>query len=109
VQQAAGRSLRSGPRGGGRDVEKMIEHVLGGEQGYLSAFAWKAPPAGEMTLRQQLDAVHASALEALQAAQRGELPKVGPRGGVKWPARYYIRRAVWHILDHAWEIEDRIE
>jgi len=24
-----------------------------------------------------------------------------------WPARYAIRRTAWHVLDHAWEIEDR--
>jgi hypothetical protein len=23
--------------------------------------------------------------------------------------RYFVRRAAWHILDHAWEIEDRID
>jgi hypothetical protein len=26
---------------------------------------------------------------------------------VLWPPRYFMRRAAWHILDHAWEIEDR--
>ena len=25
----------------------------------------------------------------------------------KWPVRYLIRRMAWHVLDHAWEIEDR--
>jgi len=25
-----------------------------------------------------------------------------------WPARYYVRRAAWHVLDHAWEIVDRL-
>ena len=24
-----------------------------------------------------------------------------------WPPRYASRRLIWHILDHAWEIEDR--
>ena len=31
----------------------------------------------------------------------------GPRGGKRWSARYFVRRAAWHVLDHAWEIEDR--
>jgi hypothetical protein len=31
----------------------------------------------------------------------------GAPGGT-WPARYIIRRSAWHVLDHAWEIEDRI-
>ncbi|MGB5058712.1 MAG: hypothetical protein WBO48_08460, partial [Candidatus Promineifilaceae bacterium] len=46
-------------------------------------------------------------LEALAAAAHGELPEQGPRDGKIWPARYYVRRAAWHVLDHAWEIEDR--
>jgi hypothetical protein len=24
-----------------------------------------------------------------------------------WPARYAFRRIAWHVLDHAWEIQDR--
>lgn len=24
-----------------------------------------------------------------------------------WPVRYAVRRMAWHVLDHAWEIEDR--
>ncbi len=31
----------------------------------------------------------------------------GGEGELKWPARYFIRRATWHAVDHAWEIEDR--
>jgi hypothetical protein len=27
---------------------------------------------------------------------------------VIWPPRYFVRRVAWHVLDHAWEIEDRI-
>ncbi|MDA0301655.1 MAG: hypothetical protein O2822_03935, partial [Chloroflexi bacterium] len=25
----------------------------------------------------------------------------------KWPIRYSARRIAWHVLDQAWEIEDR--
>jgi hypothetical protein len=35
------------------------------------------------------------------------VPAVGPRGGQRWSPRRFVRRAAWHILDHAWEIEDR--
>ena len=31
----------------------------------------------------------------------------GGSGEVKWPWRYVVRRIAWHVLDHAWEIEDR--
>lgn len=38
---------------------------------------------------------------------RGEPPERTPRSGVLWTPRYFMRRAAWHVLDHAWEIEDR--
>jgi hypothetical protein len=47
-------------------------------------------------------------LDALASAARGEVPTQGPRGGTRWTPRYFVRRMAWHVLDHAWEIEDRI-
>jgi hypothetical protein len=44
----------------------------------------------------------------VRASARGEIPAKGPRGGLRWTARYFVRRLSWHILDHAWEIEDRM-
>jgi hypothetical protein len=45
----------------------------------------------------------------LSAVACGEPVRTGPRGGVRWTARYYVRRSAWHVLDHAWEIEDRAQ
>ena len=28
--------------------------------------------------------------------------------GLHWTARYFVRRTAWHVLDHLWEIEDRL-
>ena len=44
---------------------------------------------------------------ALDSAVRVGLPEKGPRGGAIWPAAYFVRRVAWHVLDHAWELEDR--
>src|SRR6266540_3646601 len=38
----------------------------------------------------------------LRASSDGSPPR--PKG---WPPRYAARRIAWHVLDHAWEIEDR--
>jgi hypothetical protein len=46
-------------------------------------------------------------LKALESAARGEIPERGPRGGVRWTPRYFVRRSAWHVVDHVWEIEDR--
>ncbi|MEA2520619.1 MAG: hypothetical protein QOI81_265, partial [Actinomycetota bacterium] len=40
-------------------------------------------------------------------AVREGVPATGPRGGAMWSPRYFVRRAAWHVFDHAWEIEDR--
>lgn len=109
VQRAAGRELRKGPRGGGRDVEKIIDHVLEADRGYLTRLAWKHKREGENNPVEELSRTRRAILNALEAAVNGDLPEQGPRGGIIWPPRYFIRREAWHVLDHAWEIDDRID
>jgi hypothetical protein len=52
------------------------------------------------------DDERAIVLDGLERAVVDGIP-AGPRGGKRWSARYFVRRAAWHVLDHAWEIEDR--
>lgn len=108
VQQATGKELRKGPRGGGRDLEKIVEHVLGGDSGYLSRINWKFKQSSEETLHEGLVRCRRAILEALDTAVHEGLPERGKRGGVIWPPRYFVRRSAWHLLDHLWEIEDRV-
>jgi hypothetical protein len=108
VDRARGRELQKGPRGGGRDLRKIVSHVLEGDQGYLSRLAWKHKREDGEGLAEALDRTRQAVLEALKVGVRGHLPERGPRGGVIWPPRYFVRRVAWHALDHAWEIEDRI-
>jgi hypothetical protein len=104
---AAGRELRKGPRGGGRELPAIVEHVVGADVAYLGRIGWKVPETGADDQEARLAEVREAILAALPAAARGELPEKGPRGGLRWPPRYFVRRVVWHVLDHAWEIEDR--
>jgi hypothetical protein len=106
--QAAGRELRKGPRGGGRDLEGILRHVLGAEAAYLARLGRKFKAIEDESLDAQLRRLRQAVLEALAAAARGELPSRGPRGGALWPPRYFVRRSAWHVLDHAWEIDDRL-
>ena len=108
VKTASGKSLRSGPRGGGRQVEGIIRHLLGSDGGYLNAVGWKFQQEEAGDLNQELEKTRQAILEALKASARGEISAKGPRGGKRWSARYFVRRLAWHVLDHAWEIEDRI-
>jgi len=96
VVQRSPASLRKGPRGGGRDRDKMVAHVLDAEVAYASAIGLKL--RGVADRRQAI-------LATLAAWPDGP---DGPDGrGTKWPARYAARRIAWHVLDHAWEMEDR--
>jgi hypothetical protein len=98
VEKAPG-SLRKGPRGGGRDRDKIVEHVLGAEVAYARKLGLRLqqPDGGDAgAVREHRNAIVAG----LRAGTKG----VTERG---WPARYAARRMAWHVLDHAWEIEDR--
>jgi hypothetical protein len=106
VEMATGKTLRSGPRGGGRTLDGITRHVLAAERGYLSVLGGKAaPPDPGRTPAEQ---TRTSILETLAASVRGEVPAHGPRGGKRWAPRYFVRRETWHVLDHVWEIEDRL-
>jgi hypothetical protein len=99
VQAATGKELRTGPRGGGRDLAKMAAHVRDAEAAYLHKLGAKAPvdPAEAREV----------ARETLRARALG-LPIARPTATRSpWSPRYFVRRAAWHLLDHAWELEDR--
>jgi hypothetical protein len=98
---ARGRTLATGPRGGGRSLDAILEHVSGAEAGYLARLARKAPPNADA------EAIRRSVIEGLTSAVEHGVEPVGPRGGKRWTPRYFVRRTAWHALDHAWEIEDR--
>lgn len=108
VELAAGMPLRKGPRGGGRDLKGIIDHVLMADASYLRRIGWKMEDVEEDEVEMRLDRIRREILDGLAASARGELPLVGPRGGKRWVPRFFVRRVAWHLLDHAWEIEDRI-
>jgi len=100
VDAAEGVELATGPRGGGRSLEKIVAHVVDSEGGYLARIGARAPTGDLGTER-------AAVIDALERAVREGVPPA-PRGGKRWTPRYFVRRSAWHVLDHAWEIEDRI-
>jgi hypothetical protein len=106
-RSAANKSLRKGPRGGGRELHQIVDHVAGADAAYLSRLGWKLKVDEADDAAQRLRQIRQAILDGLAAAAAGKLPERGPRGGRIWSARYYVRRSAWHVLDHAWEIEDR--
>ena len=107
--KAAGKELVKGPRGGGRELDQIVKHVWEAERAYLSRIGVKLTENESHDLAEELRHTRQAVLAGLAQAARGETPAQGPRGGVRWSARTFVRRVAWHILDHAWEIEDRIQ
>jgi hypothetical protein len=105
---AAGKELSKGPRGGGRELEQIIEHVLGADAAYLRRIGWKFKLNENGDPSDELGRIRVAIAQGLSASVHGELPAQGPRGGAYWTPRYFVRRSGWHVLDHTWEIEDRI-
>jgi hypothetical protein len=92
VVAGAPAQLRKGPRGGGRDRDKIVAHVADAEVAYARKLGVREKGAA---LRPALAGAIASATTADPVVEKG------------WPVRYAARRVAWHALDHAWEIEDR--
>ena len=101
---AAARSaaeLRKGPRGGGRERDDIVRHVNVAE---ISEFAPKVGvkvPLETWQDRAALLAYREAVADAvLDHHARGEAAR-------SWALPFLVRRLAWHMLDHAWEIEDR--
>lgn len=105
---AEGKELRKGPRGGGRSLAKIMEHMADADGSYLYRLGWKFDIDQEAAIKGRVEQLRAEIIQGLSAKISGKLPDEGPRGGKRWPARYFVRRVAWHALDHTWEIEDRM-
>jgi hypothetical protein len=93
--------LRKGPRGGGRERDEIIGHVNGAE---IYEFAPKVGVKVPLETRadpQALGAYRDALVDAIREHHaRGESAR-------SWALQFLIRRCAWHMLDHAWELEDR--
>jgi hypothetical protein len=94
------RELRPGPRSAGRSRDQIIRHV------YLNEPQWSR----KVGVRTELDdvltpdrlATHRLAyLDAIRVYNAEGKP------ARTWPIQFLIRRTAQHVMDHAWEIEDR--
>jgi hypothetical protein len=95
--------MRKGPRGGGRDRDRIIRHTIRNESedfakrlGLRIAEGAALSPEG---LRQHRE----SYVAAMRAYNAGETePPMR-----SWTLPFLIRHSAFHTLDHAWEMEDK--
>ena len=95
--------MRKGPRGGGRDRDRIIRHTIRTEsEEFAKQIGLRIPEEGALTpagLHQHREAY----LAAMRAYNAGEVS----RRMRSWTLPYLIRHSADHMLDHAWEMEDK--
>jgi hypothetical protein len=100
VRSHVSAEMRPGPRGGGRDRDRIVRHIFANEQDWAKKLGVFTPDDAILTkkgLNAHRDA-YCSAIRALHS--QGEMART-------WPLRYLIRHTAFHTLDHAWEMEDK--
>lgn len=100
---AAPAQLRKGPRGGGRDRDEILEHVIGAEAMFARKLGIR-PGKPALADRPAVTAMRAAIVSKLSEPPADAAAAAQPGS---WPPRYSARRIGWHVLDHAWEIEDK--
>ncbi len=93
--------LRPSARGGGRTRDEIVRHVLVNEPGQFSRKVEVRTPR-EAVLTPDGLAAHRSAYLAAIRAWNAE-----GRPARTWPIQFLVRRTAHHLMDHAWELEDR--
>jgi len=104
VRSRVSAELQQGPRGGGRQRDQVIRHVVRTEQeDWAKKLGLRVPelPPGVLPTDQDLSAQRAAYCTAIRALHaEGKMART-------WPLRYLIRHTAYHTLDHTWEMEDR--
>jgi hypothetical protein len=107
AKAARGKQLQKGPRGGGRELDAIVSHVLEADAAYLSRLGARFKRSDDPEVSVDLTRLRKTFMDALSARAHGVPPSPSRRTSALWKPRYAVRRSAWHALDHAWEIEDR--
>jgi hypothetical protein len=97
------REMAKGPRGGGRDRDQIIRHVLLNEQADLAKKVGVETPVDALTTPEGVR-IHR---ERFVAALREHGAEGRMARGRNWTIALLIRHTAYHALDHAWEMEDK--
>lgn len=99
--------MRKGPRGGGRDRDRIVRHTLAAEQDWAKGVGVAMEVVtsdGVVGMDEEVKAYRAAYCQAIR-----DYHSQGKMAGnvAKWPLRFLIRHTAFHTMDHAWEMEDK--
>jgi hypothetical protein len=96
--------MRKGPRGGGRDRDKIIRHTIRNEsEDFARKVGLIIPEFAALTPHGLLEYREAY-VAAIRAYNAGEVKLTHTRS---WTLPFLLRHSAYHTLDHAWEMEDK--
>ena len=95
------RELRPGPRSAGRTHDQIVRHVNYNEPEQFSKKVEVRTPVEDVSTPKGLAAHRTAYLDGIRAYNAEGKP------ARSWPIQFLIRRTANHVLDHAWEMEDR--
>jgi hypothetical protein len=95
--------LRKGPRGGGRDRDRIVRHVVRNESEDFARQVGLRRAEGEALSPEGLRRHREEYVAAMHAYNAGEVPWRMR----SWTLAFLIRHSAYHTLDHAWEMEDK--
>ena len=103
VRSRVSAEMQRGSRGGGRDRDQIVRHVIANELDWSKKLGL-LPPDYENLTDDGLNAHRDAYCNAIR-----DYHSHGKLAGkiAKWPLRYLIRHTAYHTLDHAWEMEDK--
>jgi hypothetical protein len=94
--------MRKGPRGGGRDRDRIIRHVIRNEsEEFAKQVGLRIPEEAALTPK-GLRSHRKSYIDAMRAYNAGEGKRMK-----SWNLPFLIRHSAFHVMDHAWEMEDK--
>jgi hypothetical protein len=93
--------LRPGPRSAGRTHDQIVRHVYVNEPEQMSRKVEVRTPMEVVLTSDGLARHRRDYLEAIRSYNAAARP------ARSWPIQFLIRRTAHHVMDHAWEMEDR--
>lgn len=102
VAKRVSAEMLKGPRGGGRDRDHIIRHTIRVEsEEFAKRLGLRTPEEGALTPA-GLRSHRTNYIDAMRTYNAGEGKRMKT-----WTLPFLIRHSAFHVMDHAWEMEDK--
>ncbi|MCO5218554.1 MAG: hypothetical protein M9909_06965 [Thermomicrobiales bacterium] len=98
--------LKKGPRGGGRDRDHIVRHLIASELDWTPKIGIRLDYHDIAFPLENRQHYHDQVIEQLRFHYETRTP-AKLKGGPLWTLPFFIRHLAYHVMDHAWEMEDK--